>query len=316
MKKSNLHDTIATVMGTPEATREEGVSLVTRHTLREMQTGTRAHLLLAEDNPVNQKVAAAMLERLGYRVDLAANGREALDILSNGTPYAAVLMDVQMPEMDGYAATREIRRREESSAGPNGPASRLPIIAMTANAMEGDREAAIEVGMDDYVAKPVKPAELNDVLERWVTAPVEPADEAAANVASGMADSVANGNDLLEDPLDHDVLAGLRELGAPQNGEPDILTELVDIFVEDAEPRLAALREAVASGDAEGIERAAHTLKGSAGNMGARRMSVIASDLQDAGTSGDLSTAASLLQNLEFEYDRVKPALEELKGGK
>ncbi len=171
--------------------------------------------------------------------------------------------------------------------------------------------------MDDYIPKPVKPAELNEVLERWVAAPADPGEEeAAASVASGVMDPVTNGHALLEDPLDPDVLAGLRDLGSPGDGEPDILTELVDLFLEDAEPRLSTLREAIASGDAEGVERAAHTLKGSAGNMGARRMSMIAASLQDAGTSGDLSGAATLVEDLETEYSRVKPALEELREGR
>ncbi|QIN77575.1 response regulator [Rubrobacter marinus] len=313
VRQSELYTCLLTVMGS-HGKVEDGTPaetpLITRHNLRQVvPRAGGARLLVVEDNPVNQRVAAAMLERLGYRVDLAGNGREALDAISGGAPYAAVLMDVQMPEMDGYAATRELRRRE-GAAG----ARRMPVIAMTANALEGDRSSALEAGMDDYVAKPVKPTELNEVLERWVSAPAEPGEEAAADVASGMADPVANGR--LEDPLDPDVLAGLRELGGTGDGEPDILAELVELFVEDAEPRLAALREAVAAGDAEGIERAAHTLKGSAGNMGARRMSEIASRLQDVGTSGDLSKAGALLEDLEFEYARVKPALQELKEGK
>ena len=318
VRQSELYNCLLTVMGSRNGTKTAAeVPLITRHNLKQVVPRVKgARILVVEDNPVNQRVAAAMLERLGYRVDLVGDGREAVDILANGASYAAVLMDVQMPIMDGYAATREIRRREEASAGQNGSARRrLPIIAMTANAMDGDREAALESGMDDYVAKPVKPAELNEVLERWMEEPDGAAQEAAANVASGMTDPVANGHAALGEPLDPEVLAGLRDLGSPGDGEPDILTELVDIFVEDVEPRLAALREAVASGDTDGVERAAHTLKGSSGNMGARRMSEIASGLQDAGTSGDLSGAESLLGDLESEYARVKPALQALKEG-
>ena len=313
VRQSELYNCLLTVMRSREGVAEEA-PLITRQNLNQVMPRVQgARILVAEDNPVNQRVAAAMLEKLGYRVDLVSDGRKAVDTLAAGaTSYAAVLMDVQMPEMDGYAATLEIRRREEASAGPDGPARRLPIIAMTANAMRGDREAALESGMDDYIAKPVKPAELNEVLERWATL----GQEAAANVPSATTDRMADDQVPLEDPLDPSVLEGLRELGSPGDGEPDILTELVEIFVEDAEPRLVALREAVASGDVETVERAAHTLKGSSGNMGARRMSEIASSLQDAGTSGDLSEAASLLEDLEFEYARVKPALQDLKEGK
>ena len=161
MRQSDLYNAIATVMGTPEAADAERAPLVTRHMLREMHTGHRARLLLAEDNPVNQKVAVRMLEKLGYRVDVAQNGLEALEALARNR-YAAVLMDVQMPEMDGYEATAEIRRREhEAALAGRGKSLNTPIIAMTANAMQGDREKALTAGMDDYLAKPVLTNEQN-----------------------------------------------------------------------------------------------------------------------------------------------------------
>jgi CheY-like chemotaxis protein len=162
VKQSELYDTIATVMGTPaEAETPREKQLVTRHSLRETRARLLPRVLVAEDNPVNQKVARVMLEKVGYRVDVVANGIEALEALSQRS-YAAVLMDVQMPEMGGYEATAEIRRCEE-------PENRhTPIIAMTANALQGERKKALEAGMDDYISKPVKREELGEILKRWV----------------------------------------------------------------------------------------------------------------------------------------------------
>jgi signal transduction histidine kinase/DNA-binding response OmpR family regulator len=157
-RQSQLYDCLATLLAGAEPP-----ALVTRHSLREEKAHTRSLVLVAEDNPVNQRVAVRMLEKLGHRADVAANGREALDALAR-IPYAAVFMDFQMPEMDGIEATIELRRRE-------GDGPRTPVIAMTAAAMPGDRERCLEAGMDDYISKPVRPAELAAALERWVGAP-------------------------------------------------------------------------------------------------------------------------------------------------
>ncbi len=151
-----LHQCLAAVVGLEPST----TPLITRHTLAEAESRARAHVLVVDDNAVNQKVAVLMLERLGYRVDVAGNGREAMEAVGL-TRYAAVLMDVQMPEMDGYEATRQIRRRDEGSE--------VPIIAMTAGAMKEDQERCRVAGMDDYITKPVKIGTLGDVLDRWTT---------------------------------------------------------------------------------------------------------------------------------------------------
>ncbi|HEV2743728.1 MAG TPA: response regulator, partial [Rubrobacter sp.] len=301
VRQSELYNAIATVMDSPDPAREPDAPLVTRHTLREMNTEHRPHLLLAEDNPVNQKVAATMLERLGYRVDVAQNGLEALEALERNR-YAAILMDVQMPGMDGHEATVEIRRRE-AAPGWRGKGHSTPIIAMTANAMQGDREKALAAGMDDYLAKPVRQEDLEEVLGHWVSrvggvAPEDGAPDAGAT---------PNGSGV----LDPEVLANLRDLG-----EAELLAELAGMFFDDATSRLGELREAVEAGDAAGVERVAHTLKGSSGNMGAARMSAICAELQDVGASGDLARAPNLLEGLEEEYGRVRQALEaEMEGG-
>jgi CheY-like chemotaxis protein len=165
VRQSQLFDCLVTVLDISGATAfQPQVSaqpkLVTRHTLKENETKARKLILIAEDNIVNQRVAVRQLEKLGYRADVVANGLEAVEALTR-IPYALVLMDCQMPEMDGYAATAAIRLRE-------GQSKHTPIIAMTANAMEGDRERCLAAGMDDYISKPVNPEELEVVLTRFL----------------------------------------------------------------------------------------------------------------------------------------------------
>ena len=159
IRQSQLYDCIATVMGM--AARPEPARLITRESLREAQAQVRARVLVAEDNLVNQRVAVRMLEKLGCRVDVATNGLEAVEATGR-ILYHCIFMDCQMPEMDGYEATRVIRQREARTG------ARIPIVAMTANAMESDRERCLVAGMDDYVSKPVQPKELGMTLQKWI----------------------------------------------------------------------------------------------------------------------------------------------------
>jgi two-component system, sensor histidine kinase and response regulator len=296
VRQSELYDAIAAMMGLPDdlASVESPVDapLVTRYGLKVTKTRLHARLLVAEDNVINQKVAAKTLEKLGYQTDVAANGLEALEALTR-IPYAAVLMDVQMPEMDGYEATREIRRRE-------GMKRHTPIIAMTANAMKGDREKALEAGMDDYIPKPVKLEQLEVVLKRWVLQPEAVATASKAGSASGASK---------DDSIDCSVLAGLRELQV--EGEPDIVAELAQMYLEDVPLRLTELRDAVEIGGAPSVERIAHSLKGSSGSMGAVRMEAICAELEKLGRSKELTTAPALISQLEEEFGRVRTVFED-----
>jgi two-component system, sensor histidine kinase and response regulator len=301
VRQSDLYDALVTVMS---GTASEVRRLVTLGGLRREKTGTHK-VLVAEDNPVNQKVAARMLENLGYQVDVVADGGEALDAVAR-TRYVAVLMDVQMPGMDGYKATRRIRDQEERSGRRNMMMGlrkrRTPIIAMTANAMQGDRERAIEAGMDDYVSKPVSRKDLGAVLGRWIS-----------GTPAYRVPGAEDGESHADGPLDRTVISGLRGLQGEE--ETDIVAELAGMFLDDARPRLSALEEAVLGDDAPAVERLAHTLKGSSANMGARGMAFLCARLEDAGASGDLSQGFRLLAQLKEEFVRVDRAFEaEIRG--
>jgi CheY-like chemotaxis protein len=298
VRQAQLYDILSMVM----CSAEEKVSLqnerplVTAHTLKEAEAQSRVRLLLVEDNEVNQRVAAKTLEKLGYRVDISDDGEEAVEAVSR-TDYAAVVMDIQMPKMDGYEATAEIRCRE-SAAGDE----RIPIIAMTANALHGDREKALEAGMDDYVAKPVRANELEEVLRRWVSV-VEPAVEEGAR---------ADGENNRSAVLDPEVLRSLEDLEG--DGERGLLAELAGMFLEDADLRMKIMRKAVAENDANTVREAAHALKGSSSNLGAWRIQDVCDRLQEISESGELRHAPLLLERLEEELERARPEFVALEG--
>ena len=299
VRQSLLMDTLVTVW----AAHKEGVStgLVTRYTLAKAAAASSdlptktdqpvdARVLVAEDNIVNQKVAQRMLEKLGCQVQVVANGKEAVEILEL-IPFDLVFMDCQMPEMDGYEATAEIRRRESGS-------SHIPIIAFTAHTMRGDRERCLAVGMDDYIPKPVKSADLRRVLQEW-----QGGATAAPPAEQGPEENKESGKS-----VDQAVLARLRELN--EDDEPDILTELIDLFLRDTPPRLAALKDAIKEGDAQALSQTAHTLKGSSANLGATRLAALNAELQSKASDGSLEDASRLLAQLDNEFERVRHILE------
>jgi PAS domain S-box-containing protein len=233
-------------------------------------------LLVAEDNPVNRQLALALLRRLGYEADVAENGREALDALERES-YDAVLMDVQMPELDGLEATRRIRERFGPDNGPT-------IIAMTANAMEGDRDECLAAGMDDYLSKPIRPEELARALARCAPARAEEALDGAA--------------------LDRLVAS----LGGGDEGR-EAVGELLDAFLDDAVTQMATLRSAVERGDVEAAGRTAHTLKSTGATFGARTFAELCRELEALAREGRLETAPELLGRADQEWERVREAL-------
>ena len=295
VKQSELYDCLATLMASPAKTGE-GEGLLTRRTLREKKAPGRVRVLVAEDNPVNQRVAAGMLESLGYRVEVAADGLEALEALSRGR-YGAVLMDVQMPRLDGYGATGEIRRREAEAGGPP-----TPVIAVTANALSGDREKALEAGMDDYVAKPISRDDLAAVLKRWIPSGA-PGEEPRGRSKDDPPDGKPGAQE--GEPVDRRVLERLeRAVGA------EAVEEVIGAFLEDAPARLADLREAARAGESRAVSTLAHALKGGCGSLGAVEMTRLAAELEEAGASGDLTRVPELLDRLEKDFGRARAALD------
>jgi two-component system sensor histidine kinase/response regulator len=280
VRQSQLYDALAMVMGGGS----DAVPLVTRHTLSEERARSRPRLLVVEDNQVNQKVAVGMLAKLGYRADVAANGIEALDAVAR-FDYGAVLMDCQMPEMDGYAATAEIRAREDGAV-------HLPIIAMTAAAMKGERERCLAAGMDDYVSKPVSVDELENALRRWIGPGEEVGRAGAPPTSRGAA----------PETFDPAKVAALRSLGA--DGEEDAFGSLTTLFVASGAGLLETLREALARGDADTLGRVAHTLKGSAANLGAVRLADACRDLEEAISAGSQAVGEAVAQ-VEAEFERA-----------
>ena len=241
-----------------------------------------------EDNEVNRRVAKVTLEKHGYRVDIACDGIEAVEATAR-TAYAAVLMDCQMPRCDGYMATARIRERDAKRR-------RVPIIAMTANAGPGARERCLGAGMDDYVAKPVSAQVLGAVLRLWVPRG-SPEGSAAPPPAPPRRVSA---------PID---LGMLRELRTAQGeDEPDIVAEVTAIFLKEAPERLATLREAAATGDFATAGRTAHTLKGSAGHIGARRLALLCSRFDEKARQGAFD-ATFAISAIAEELDNVSAAL-------
>ena len=224
-------------------------------------------LLVVEDNEVNQLVIETLLTRRGFSVDRANDGAEALAKLAQGT-YAAVLMDCQMPNLDGYAATARIRAQERDG-------ERLPVIAMTAHAMKGDRERCLEAGMDDYLAKPLRPEALDEVLERWLG--LAPAGEAGGAPAEEAVDAL----------VDEARMRTFREDYA------DIVDQLVDLFLTSTPPLLDELRAAADAGDREEVRRAAHKLKGSCQNIGATFMATLCRSIETE--DGDMRERVEVL---------------------
>jgi PAS domain S-box-containing protein len=270
-------------------------------------------ILLVEDNPVNQEVARGMLEHYGCGVETASDGKQAVETFSSAS-FDLVFMDCQMPKMDGYAASREMRKLEASRKGT----FRTPIIALTAQAMEGDEEKCLAAGMDAYMSKPFKPETLQDILSRWLVTGSRPEAEGSiphrqpeggkkpAVTMPASAGPVDAGDE--NPPVDIHVLNSIRAL--QRKGKPNLVEKVITHYLHHAPELMASLRLAESQNNPHQIEDAAHSLKSSSGNVGALSLADLCRELEALGRSHDLSRAPEILAQMEKEFKRVTAALE------
>ncbi len=284
VRHSQLHDSIAAVMGGQQESEENKQRpLITQHSLKE-SSRWRMKLLVVEDNAVNQKIAVKMLEKSGFRCDVAASGREAIQAISK-TPYALVFMDCEMPDMDGFDATREIRKLE-------GESRHTPIVAMTGRVLEGDREQCLEAGMDDYVAKPVSVLTLNEILTKHLTPEL-------TGQAVPAEDTGTRGK-----PVE---MQRIQEIAG---GDLDFEHELITDFLSGIVRHFEALAEALMKQDIGSLRCVAHAVKGSSATAGARRMNRLASRLERTVETGELGQVGDILATLKSEFEQVRSYLQ------
>jgi signal transduction histidine kinase/DNA-binding response OmpR family regulator/HPt (histidine-containing phosphotransfer) domain-containing protein len=293
IRQTVLRDSVAAVMQLPPSGRD--VPFVTRHNAKEQARALGGHLLLVEDNPVNQEMTRAMLSLLGCRMDLAENGQQAIEAVARSR-YDLVLMDCQMPVMDGYAATRAIRK-----SGASG----LPVVALTANALNGDAERCLAAGMNDYLSKPFNIVGLRAVLERWLPAtPGQvPQRSGESPAATPIPAAEAHGS-----PIDERALDDIRAMQTP--GAPNHLAELIGLYLSGSPKLLGNLRDAAGRGDADTLRMAAHTLKSSSAYLGAATLSAICRELEVGAREGRIEGAAEAVARIEAEFGKVKSRLE------
>jgi PAS domain S-box-containing protein len=312
VKQQMLFDAVLAVLGRSE---DEVATLITRHVLSEKRKeGIR--LLLAEDNPVNQKLAVILLQKAGYLVDAVDTGTQAVEKIQTNS-YSVVLMDVQMPEMDGFQATRLVRAWESQTG------RHVPIIAMTAYAMAGDRERCLDAGMDDYITKPLEPRALFNVLDRWIQitdtklAPLPEAihadsfsfdldrdwleeDKSPAPILPPNSHS-AFAPASLADTLPADLEAALFRF----SGDRDFMKEMCQEFKDHLPDRVEELNIALRAGDIKSIGRLAHNLKGVCLNFNAQPLADAASKLEQCGREENLAQASALILQVENEISRL-----------
>ncbi len=317
IRKHQLFQGLATLVGRSAETQDPE-SCVGQHGPKTTTERKNKRILVADDHRVNQELAVLMLRQLGYRADVVANGCEALEAMTRQT-YDLVLMDCQMPEMDGYEATKKIRE-EENERPKRGDRQHdthhVPIIAMTANAMQGDREKCLAAGMDDYIAKPIKPKQLAETIDCWISEEESDGGNGDPESLKGLVDTDVNQEDTRapheresmshgqqssnSSPIDETVMAEWRRMG----GE-DFLARMLQQFVRDATQCVTKVEQAVEQGDPSALSDAAHGLKGICQNIGAHRLAKIAGNLERQSHANSLEMVEGAVTGIREELQAI-----------
>ena len=307
VRREELARTLARTLGVA------GVATATTNAVAPALPGDRGLVLLVEDNLVNQEIGAAMLGTLGFAVHIANNGLEAVAMFECQR-YDAILMDCQMPELDGFGATRKIRELESAT---NQPAT--PVIALTANAMQGDRERCIVAGMDDYLAKPFGKPKLATVLAQWTGVAALPPDAAESTTSTGGHGLAESGADkpkvdsLEQDPdppseiLDKAALDGIRAM--QRQGATNLLSRVIDLYLADVPRLVEEMQLAIEKADAVVLARAAHALRSSSTNVGARRSAALCKAIETHARAGNTGTENVIFEKLRSELAQATAAL-------
>ncbi len=302
LRESQFRDCLALVAGR----KREAGGLITKYTVSEFRK-SRLRILLAEDNPTNQLVALKLLQKIGYRADTASNGLEALEALKKQT-YNLILMDCQMPEMDGYEATAKIRIEEKNNLSP-----RIPIVAMTANAMQGEREKCIAAGMDDYLSKPVEPSSLQAMLEFWLHDKESgtPGAESALDLPELEEMDPAEAGPEKAEKASTPIFDRESFLERTMN-DRELARQLIDMFTQDMPDQMEKLARAAEFRNLVSAQSIAHKIKGASANMSGIAMRETATEMENACKGGSIETVSLLLAPLRERFKQLKEALEAL----
>lgn len=300
VRQADLMTIISQVMETDIASLMADKQTPAKNHSKQTSATMQGRILLAEDNPVNQEVAAAMLKKSGLQVEIANNGQQAVELASTGQ-FDIILMDCQMPVMDGYQATRLIRQQQNQN-------DCLPIIALTANALEGDRTRCLQAGMDDYLTKPYSLIQLQQILARWLPEKDPVPDSPTGTVSPCDAAPAVNA----VTSLNMKQLDQVRDLD-PSGGDA-LLHKILQTFLDTASESVCQIEQAVTQGDMESLRRTAHTLKSSCANVGADALSELFRKMEKTGRAGESAIARSLLDDMQCLYQQTVTEIHKILG--